>query len=76
MQRVLVSCQEKQKNGITHTLKINNYKPIEFMSENQSILFMELQDYQLDLLVKLVHDYMKVHDCIVTVSVCHKISFY
>lgn len=76
MQKVLVNCQVSQKDEIIHILKVNNYKPTEFMNENEIILFFELYDYQISLLVKLIHDYMKTHHCEVSVSVCHKITFY
>lgn len=76
MQRVLVNCQVSQKNKIVHVLKVNNYKAIEFINENEIILMLELHDYQINLLVTFIHDYMKSHDCRISIDVCHKISFY
>lgn len=76
MQKVLVNCQVSQKDEINHVLKVNNYKPTEFMNENEIILFLELHDYQISLLIKLIHDYMKTNHCQASVSVCHQITFY
>lgn len=76
MQRVLVNCQVSQKNKIVHILKVNNYEVIEFINEDEVILMLKLYDYQINLLITLIHDYMKTHDCKISVDVCHKISFY
>ena len=76
MQKVLINCQTLQKDDIFHILKVNNYHPIEFDNENQGILLLELYDYQINLLTKLMHNYSQNQQHEVFVCVCHKISFY
>ena len=76
MQKVLVNCHMSQKDEIMHIMQTNNYHPIEFNHENKVMLVLELYDYQISLLTKLMHDYTDNQDDEVSVYVCHKISFY
>ena len=76
MQRVLITLKNHQKDEMIHILEVNNYRSKTFTNADDVILVLELCDCQMNLLIQLVHDFMKSQDDPLTISVCHQISFY
>lgn len=72
MQKILINCQMNQKEDVMRILKTNQYKAVEFLNEKEVILLLEVYDYQIYLLVKIMRDYSKN----ITVHVCQQISYF
>ena len=72
MQKILNNCQMNQKEDVMRILKTNQYKAVEFLNEKEVILLLEVYDYQINLLIKIMRDYSKD----VTVHVCQQISYF
>lgn len=64
MQRIMISVNQQDKDKLLHLLEVNRYQVKEFINEKEVFFFLEVYDFQMNLLIELIRknkDHYKIY---------------
>ena len=72
MQRIMISVNQQDKEKLRHLLEVNRYQVKEFINEKGVFFFLEVYDFQMNLLIELIRPYQSQYK----IYVLNEIKFY
>lgn len=77
MEKMFIEMSRRDDERLRHILEVNQYKFSLFKDNNDKIIFvLEICNYQIDLLVSLIKDYMNQNQADIHIYYSHPIYFY
>ena len=70
MQRIMISVNQRDKEKLSHLLKVNQYKYVEYNNQDKILFTLTVYGYQMNLLMELIRKYT------VDVYVLNQVKFY
>ena len=70
MQRITISVNQQDKEKLSHLLKVNQYKYVEYNNQDKILFTLTVYGYQMNLLMELIRKYT------VDVYVLNQVKFY
>ena len=70
MQRIMISVNQQDKEKLSHLLKVNQYKDVEYNNQDKILFILTVYGYQMNLLMELIRKYT------VDVYVLNQVKFY
>nr|WP_288542857.1 hypothetical protein [uncultured Faecalibacillus sp.] len=72
MQRIIISVNQQDKEKLLHLLEVNRYQVKELINEKGVFFFLEVYDFQMNLLIELIRPYQSQYK----IYVLNEIKFY
>ena len=74
MQRIMISVNQQDKEKLSHLLKVNQYKYVEYNNQDKSLFELSVYGYQTNLLIELIRKYQIKYN--IDVYLLNQVKFY
>ncbi len=74
MQRVMISVNQLDKEKLSHLLKLNQYKYVEYKNQDKGLFELSVYGYQTNLLIELIREYQLKYN--IDVYLLNQVKFY
>ena len=74
MQRVMISVNQLDKEKLSHLLKLNQYKYVEYKNQDKGLFELSVYGYQTNLLIELIREYQLKYN--IDVYLLNQVMFY